>query len=77
MTELTISGGIIRHRLAGVVRGADRFVREESLRHKVKEPYRGKSQHDDRRLFQGLLNAVAFTHGGHPWPCRLEYRLNG
>lgn len=55
-----------------IQRGDDLHVHARS-----RTGYHGKSQQDDRRLFQGLLNAVGFTHGVHPWACRFEYRLNG
>ncbi len=42
-----------------------------------KAGFRSKSEDDDRRRFQALLNAVGFTHGVHPWPFRTTYWRDG
>jgi hypothetical protein len=39
--------------------------------------YRGRNRAQDKRLMQGLLTAVGFIHGVHPWPCRQRAWLNG
>jgi hypothetical protein len=39
--------------------------------------YSGRNRSEDKRLMQGLLTAVGFIHGVHPWPCRQRAYLNG
>ncbi|MBA4138226.1 MAG: hypothetical protein C0518_12995 [Opitutus sp.] len=39
--------------------------------------YRGTNRAHDERLMQGLLAAVGFVHGVHPWPSHQRAWLNG
>ncbi len=39
--------------------------------------YRGRNRTQDERLMQGLLAAVGFVHGVHPWPSHQRAWLNG
>lgn len=55
-----------------VERDGDLHVHARSL-----PGYSGRNRVEDKRLMQGLLTAIGFTHGVHPWPCRQKAWLNG
>ena len=38
-----------------------------------KKQYRSSSEEEDWRKFQALMDAMAFIHGTHAWPFRIEY----
>jgi hypothetical protein len=42
-----------------------------------KKGYRSASEEEDWKKFRAMMDALAFTHGAHPWPYRLEYWRGG
>jgi hypothetical protein len=42
-----------------------------------KEDYGPPNEADDWRKFQALMDALAFVHGSHAWPYRIEYWRDG